>query len=376
MNSAYSCWSWSVISLWTCLTEMLLLACHGLSIDGIRSYNLDPPLGWFCMTDLICFSTWNSLRKIFFVPALITSPYSCCCWRLSVVSWGISEVESLSLATRRSSIATFCADFFYAPRGLVRMANLLYLGTWRVLRKTFIVLLLMIFTFIIYWAWYNVLFWVHEIRMLYLAPSRLSWNVVCAYYLNIPCGRPNINKLIYFFTWKRSRKICFVPVLVICLHSCCWSTSTISFWNCSTEMLRLDFHRLLMVIICSYTLDLPCGWLRMNNLIYLSTPKNLQKSILIPRLIICTNFCFWSWPVALMWTYAAGILWWLASQKIFPSVIIVWCRYLYLSCGWLRMTILMRVPTWNNLWKIVLVPVLMICPHRCCWSYSVFSFSF
>ena len=200
------CWSWSVTLLWICLTEMIYLACHWLSIAGIFSWNLDLPWSECCLTDLLCCSTWNSLQKIFIVPAII--------------SWWISEVERWSLASQKPSIASFYVDFLNAPCGRVRISNLLYFDTWNALRKTFMVLLLIMSTCNCFSNWF-------------------SWNVICAYYLIVPYRWPSINKWIYFVAWKRSWKICFVPVLVICVYSCCWRFSIVSSSTCATKMCYL-----------------------------------------------------------------------------------------------------------------------------------------
>ena len=80
---SYSCWcNWSVVSLWTYVTEMQYLASGALWMTVWYTYSLDPPFSGLSMIDLMCLSIWTTL--LFLIRVLIISHH----WSLSVISCG------------------------------------------------------------------------------------------------------------------------------------------------------------------------------------------------------------------------------------------------------------------------------------------------
>ena len=69
-----------------------------------------------------------------------------------------------------------------------------------------------------------------------------------------------------------------------------------------------------------------------------------------------------------MWTCATDVLY-LFSEKFLMATI--YSYHWGLPYGWPRTTLFRCFYTWDTLWEILNIPVLMICTRNCCWSWSV-----
>ena len=151
--------------------------------------------------------------------------------------------------------------------------------------------------------------------------------VTWSYYLTL--GWSRLTSLLYFFDWKNLRKFLIISLLTNCNYSFCWNRAGVPPRNCSKDMLWYTASRnLLIALICSYHLDMTCGWSRTTNLMLFFTWMTSRNIINFPVVIVCPYSWCWIWFIGSLW--ASGTESWKTSWKIFtplPMIICVYCSY-------------------------------------------------